>query len=84
VEPAAEPWSDAVDARVVADKLAARVKQCLPDLPLGQRQVLVLRDGLEADEVCTLLGISAENQRVLLHRARAQVRGLLETELRGS
>ena len=80
-----EPWSDAVDARVVADKLASRVKQCLPELPAGQRQVLVLRDieGLEATEVCTLLGISAGNQRVLLHRARAQVRGLLEAELGG-
>ena len=80
-----EPWSDAVDARVVADKLASRVKQGLPDLPLGQRQVLVLRDieGLEAAEVCSMLGLSAGNQRVLLHRARAHVRGLLEAELGG-
>ncbi len=80
-----EPWSDAVDSRVVADKLASRVRQCLPELPAGQRQVLVLRDieGLEAAEVCTLLGISAGNQRVLLHRARAQIRGLLEAELGG-
>lgn len=80
-----EPWSDAVDARVVADELASRVKRCLPGLPPGQRQVLVLRDieGLEASEVCALLGISAGNQRVLLHRARAQVRGVLEAELGG-
>jgi RNA polymerase sigma-70 factor (ECF subfamily) len=80
-----EPWSDAVDARIVADKLAARVKECLPALPAAQRQVLVLRDveGLEATEVCDLLGLSAGNQRVLLHRARAQVRGLLEAELGG-
>jgi RNA polymerase sigma-70 factor (ECF subfamily) len=78
-----EPWSDAVDARVVADKLASRVKACLPELPPAQRQVLVLRDveGLEAPEVCELLGISAGNQRVLLHRARSHVRGLLETEM---
>jgi RNA polymerase sigma-70 factor (ECF subfamily) len=80
-----EPWSDAVDARVVADKLASRVKDCLPDLPAAQRQVLVLRDmeGLEAAEVCDLLGLSAGNQRVLLHRARSQIRGLLETEMGG-
>lgn len=80
-----EPWSDAVDARLVAGELAAKVKRCLPDLPPGQRQVLVLRDveGLEAAEVCTLLGISAGNQRVLLHRARSQVRGLLDAELGG-
>lgn len=80
-----EPWSDAVEARVVAEELTSRVKQCLPDLPVGQRQVLVLRDieGLEAAEVCTLLGISAGNQRVLLHRARAHVRDLLEAERGG-
>jgi hypothetical protein len=38
--------------------------------------VLILRDmeGREADEACTLLGISAENQRVLLHRARGRIR----------
>jgi RNA polymerase sigma-70 factor (ECF subfamily) len=80
-----EPWSDAVDARVVADELASRVKRCLPDLPAGQRQVLVLRDieGLDAAEVCSLLDISAGNQRVLLHRARAHVRGLLENEMGG-
>jgi RNA polymerase sigma-70 factor (ECF subfamily) len=80
-----EPWSDAVDARVVADKLASRVKECLPNLPAAQRQVLVLRDmeGLEAAEVCDLLGLSAGNQRVLLHRARSQIRGLLETEMGG-
>lgn len=81
-----EPWSDAVDSRVVADELASRIRQCLPQLPAGQRQVLVLRDieGLEPAEVCTLLGISAGNQRVRLHRARTQVRSMLEAELGGS
>ena len=78
-----EPWSDAVDSRMAADGLASRVKECLPELPATQRQVLVLRDieGLEAADVCQLLSISAGNQRVLLHRARAHVRGLLEAEM---
>jgi RNA polymerase sigma-70 factor (ECF subfamily) len=81
-----EPWADTVDARVVADKLAGRVRECLPLLPDGQRQVLVLRDieGIDGDEVCDLLGLSAGNQRVLLHRARARLRALLATEMGGS
>ena len=81
-----EPWSDAIDSRVVADELVSRIKRCLPQLPAGQRQVLVLRDieGLEPAEVCTLLGISAGNERVRLHRARTQVRSMLEAELGGS
>ena len=45
----------------------------------AQRVVITLRDlaGLGAEEVCGLLGISDGNQRVLLHRARANVRAAL-------
>jgi len=39
-----------------------------------------LRDieGWGSEETCTFLGISEVNQRVLLHRARSKVRGVLE------
>jgi len=48
----------------------------LGELPLRQRAVISLRDvdGHSSEEVCQLLQISAANQRVLLHRARAVVR----------
>ncbi|MEA2628768.1 MAG: polymerase sigma-70 factor, subfamily, partial [Chloroflexota bacterium] len=61
-----------------------RVKAAIEGLPLKQREVIVLRDiaGLEADEVCRLLSISAENQRVRLHRGRAAVRKMLEAYMR--
>src|SRR3954452_716865 len=77
-----EPWS-AVDSRLDAREVAERIKQCLPQLPDGQRQGLVLRDieGVDSADVCELLGISATNQRVMLHRARSQMRGILELEL---
>ena len=77
------PWADRVDDRIVAGHLAERVRVVLPELPAAQRQVVVLRDveGLGAAEVAGLLGISDGNQRVLLHRARARVRGLLEAEM---
>jgi RNA polymerase sigma-70 factor (ECF subfamily) len=44
-----------------------------------QRTVITMRDvvGLQAHEVCALLEISASNERVLLHRARARVRAAL-------
>ena len=50
------------------------VMEAIERLPAGQRAVIILRDmeGCEAEEACTLLGISAENQRVLLHRARGR------------
>ncbi|HEY0519224.1 MAG TPA: RNA polymerase sigma factor [Ilumatobacteraceae bacterium] len=79
-----EPWADRADDRVVAERLAARVQQLLPQLPANQRQVVVLRDleGLRADDVATLVGVSEANQRVLLHRGRAQLRHLLTAEMR--
>jgi len=57
----------------------------LAALPVRQRSVVVLRDvqGCVADEVCDLLGLTSENQRVLLHRGRAKVRTALEAYYRG-
>lgn len=57
----------------------SQVEAALDGLPPRQRAVIVLRDveGYGAGEVCQILDISAENQRVLLHRARAAVRAAL-------
>lgn len=78
-----EPWADRADDRVVAEHLAERVQQLLPLLPESQRQIVVLRDleGLAADDVAVLVGITDGNQRVLLHRGRAQLRQLLAAEV---
>jgi RNA polymerase sigma-70 factor (ECF subfamily) len=80
VDPA--PWPEQL-------LLAAEARACLADaiarLPARQRVVLVLRDveGHGSDEVCSILDITAANQRVLLHRARAFVRGELATYFGG-
>jgi RNA polymerase sigma-70 factor, ECF subfamily len=44
---------------------------------------VTLRDveGVPSGEVCLILGITEGNQRVLLHRARARIRSLLEREV---
>jgi RNA polymerase sigma-70 factor (ECF subfamily) len=80
------PWSDQVDDRLVAERLAHRVKEILPTLPDGQRQVVVLRDieGLSSAEVSELLGLTDGNQRVLLHRARGRIREQLGNEMGAS
>lgn len=77
------PWSDQVDDRLVAERLAQRVREILPSLPDGQREVVVLRDmeGLPAAEVAELLGLSDGNQRVLLHRARTRIRAQIDAEV---
>ena len=52
----------------------------ITELPLRQREVLVLRDvlGFGAEEASSVLGVTEGNQRVLLHRARSKVRAELE------
>jgi RNA polymerase sigma-70 factor (ECF subfamily) len=54
----------------------------LGTLPPLHRRVLVLCDLLDRPrpEVCATLGLSAGNQRVVLHRARRTVRAALERE----
>ena len=82
VDPPA-PWPEDVDDRLAAGNLAERVRARISELPAQQRQVVTLRDleGLAAADVCALLDISEVNQRVLLHRGRSRVRGMLDDEL---
>ncbi|MFL5960133.1 MAG: RNA polymerase sigma factor [Gaiellaceae bacterium] len=65
--------------RVGLLELRARLREALADLPERQRIVVGLRDveGLSSEEVCDLLDLSAENQRVLLHRGRARLQAAL-------
>ena len=76
-------WTDEVLERITAPEVAARIRRLIDQLPLAQRQVVTLRDveGLSSSEVCGILRITEGNQRVLLHRARARVRWLLEQEV---
>jgi RNA polymerase sigma-70 factor, ECF subfamily len=66
--------------RLLAEETTRLVTEAISRLPARQQQVISLRDieGWDAQEVCDSLGLSAANQRVLLHRARAAVRGELE------
>ena len=58
----------------------ACLARALQGLPTRQRAVMVLSDieGREPEEICTTLGLSTANERVLLHRARSRVRQILE------
>ena len=69
----------------LAGEIRAELAAALDELPDRQRVVLTLRDveGYGSDEVCAILEISAANQRVLLHRARASVRARLADYLAG-
>ena len=77
---APEPWPD---EQVESDETLAIVREAIDELPPAQREVVRLRDveGWDGGEVCAALGLSAGNQRVLLHRGRARVRAALDEHL---
>jgi RNA polymerase sigma-70 factor (ECF subfamily) len=74
------PWSSP-ETRLLSLETRERLRAALALLPRRQQVVVTMRDveGLGADEVCELLEISSENQRVLLHRGRSALRGVLES-----
>jgi RNA polymerase sigma-70 factor (ECF subfamily) len=76
-----EHWAE---NRLVSAETLEVVGRAIETLPLAQRQVISLRDveGMSAEETCALLGLSEANQRVLLHRARSRVRGLIESYMK--
>jgi len=76
-------WGGDVERRLLDGELRDRIAAAIDALPAGQRAVITLRDvaGCDAEETCEALAISPGNQRVLLHRARARVRGALEDYL---
>jgi RNA polymerase sigma-70 factor (ECF subfamily) len=77
------PPSKWADDRLLMQETLTLVRRAIEALPPAQQQVILLRDveGCSAEEVCAALGLSDANQRVLLHRARSRVRGVLEPHL---
>jgi RNA polymerase sigma-70 factor, ECF subfamily len=76
-------WIEDSEDRMHAQALAGHIQKTLDELPVRQREVIVLRDvdGLSSHEVCDVLEISDANQRVLLHRGRSHLRQALEAEM---
>jgi RNA polymerase sigma-70 factor, ECF subfamily len=79
-------WNNGPDEQILSQETQNHIHACIEALPVSQRDVVVLRDvhGFSAEETCSLLRISEVNQRVLLHRGRAKVRGALEQYLSGT
>jgi len=79
------PWQKP-ERRLLSLEARAQLKDALAQLPDRQRVIVALRDieGLSAEEVCDLLDLSQENQRVLLHRGRSRLRTMLEAYFDGS
>lgn len=71
-----------VEEEIDAPLVRARVRACIDKLPDSYRVVLLCRDIEEMDtaETAKALGISVENVKTRLHRARQALRALIEAE----
>ncbi len=78
-------WDTAPENVVLSKDVLRQLDRALSALPPQQRRVVTMRDvcGMAAEEVCAALNISPQNQRVLLHRARAILRAGLAEYYRG-
>ena len=78
------PVSWPVDAATVLEsrEFWEAFDRCLSQLPQQIAIAFTLReiDGLSANEICEILQITPNNLFVILHRGRAKLRQLLETE----
>jgi RNA polymerase sigma-70 factor (ECF subfamily) len=78
-------WDTSPESVVLSREALRQIDRALSALPPRQRKVVTMRDvcGMTAEEVCAALRISPQNQRVLLHRARAMLRTALAEYYRG-
>jgi len=78
-------WDTVPENVALSREVLRQLDRVLSSLPARQRRVVSMRDvcGMTAQEVCAALDISPQNQRVLLHRARAVLRAALEKYYRG-
>lgn len=80
-----ESWDSIPDDRLLAGEARQHFRDAIEELPERQAAVFLLRDveGWSSEEVCEVLELTPENQRVLLHRARNRVRARLEEYFAG-
>ncbi len=76
----ATPSSEDVERVVAARQQLAAVERALKELPDLERLALMLVDveGVEREDSCRALGVTATHLRVLLHRGRNRLRRMIE------
>ncbi|MFE2534906.1 RNA polymerase sigma factor [Streptomyces sp. NPDC059371] len=79
-----DPW-EAVDDRLVAAAVAPRLRELLAELPLVERELLLLVawEQLTPSEAAGVVGIPAATARTRLHRARNRMRSGSPFDLAG-
>ena len=74
-------WADP-QALLSRRQLVAQFEQCLQTLPPQQGRAFVLRNWMEeeTEDICSELGVTANNLKVILHRARHRLREAMQAQ----
>jgi len=80
-----DAWESLPDEQLLNSEARAKLRAAIDRLPPRYGMVFTLRDieGWAAEEVASLLDLTPENQRVILHRARSRIRAALESYVEG-
>jgi RNA polymerase sigma-70 factor (ECF subfamily) len=72
--------ADTPDAILASSELRKHIDDALKQLPSLQQAAITLRDmhGMDMDSICKILEVSESNGRVLIHRARSQLREAID------
>jgi RNA polymerase sigma-70 factor, ECF subfamily len=75
-----DDWTGVPEDRLLGRETSEIIGKAIQSLPPMQAEVIRLRDALgwSSEEVRNALDLTETNQRVLLHRARAKVRDVVE------
>ncbi len=75
------PWQQP-DNRTEQRQMMTVLERCLSHLPRQTGRVFMMREwlGFETPEICQRVGVSAENCRTILHRARMALRGCMQRD----
>ncbi len=72
--------ADTPDAILASTELREHIDDALKQLPPLQQAAITLRDmhGMDMESICKILEVSESNGRVLIHRARSQLREAID------
>ena len=72
--------ADTPDAILASTELRELINESLKQLPPLQQAAITLRDmhGMDMESICKILEVSESNGRVLIHRARSQLREAID------
>lgn len=78
------PWQQP-ENRVEQQQMMGVLERCVSCLPRQAGRVFMMREwlGFETPEICQRLGVSAENCRTILHRARMSLRECMQRDWMG-